>query len=558
GSPDFNALQNSFDKSKTSGIVYFLFDVPYFEGYDLRQAPLSARRDLLRQLLAAPPGKRVRFSNDFEADAASVLDSACKLHLEGVIAKRRDAVYESRRTETWLKLKCQRRQEFVIGGFTVRQGGAALEVGSLLLGVHDSAGTLRFCGSVGTGWNSKSATQLGARLAKIETPDGPFVNPDATRSGRWRRRSDGDERWVRPQLVAEVSFAEWTPDAQIRHAVFVGLRSDKPPSAITREQAVSPFGAAAPAAPKKAPVGGADSSVKVSNPQRVVDPSSGITKLDLARYYQSVAGWILPHLKGRPCSLVRAPSGISGELFFQKHAEKLHIPDVKDLDPALWPDHEALLEVATPKALAGASQMNVVEFHTWNAMARQIDQPDRMVFDVDPGDKVPWSRVQEAAVLTRALLTELGLRAWLKTSGGKGLHLVVPIAPRCDWDSVKGFSQAVVQHLAAHIPDRFVTKSGPSNRVGKIFVDYLRNGHGATTAAAFSARARPGLGVSMPVSWEQLDTLKSGAQWSVAGAREYLSFQTDDPWKDYWTCKQTITQAMQTLGYQPPAGSASR
>ncbi|HJV97354.1 MAG TPA: non-homologous end-joining DNA ligase, partial [Albitalea sp.] len=265
----------------------------------------------------------------------------------------------------------------------------------------------------------------------------------------------------------------------------------------------------------------------------------------------SVAEWMLPHLKGRPVSLLRGPNGLGGQLFFQKHDDKLTIPGMREFDPALWPGHPPMLELPSAEALVNAAQMNVIEFHTWNALAKNITRPDRMVFDLDPGEGVPWSRVQEAATLTHALLTELGLQAWLKTSGGKGLHVVVPLAPRLGEDIVRGFSQAVVEHLARTLPSRFVAKSGAANRVGKVFVDYLRNSHGATTAAAFSARARPGLGVSMPLAWEQLPALKSGAQWSIATAREYLSFQKTDPWAEYWTNRQTLTRPMKVLGYNP-------
>jgi len=268
------------------------------------------------------------------------------------------------------------------------------------------------------------------------------------------------------------------------------------------------------------------------------------------RYYESVAQFILPHLKGRPCSLVRGPTGVTGELFFQKHGEKIGIPGITELPENLWPGHAALLEIASAKALVGAAQMNVIEFHTWNSTAKNIDKPDRMVFDLDPGEGTTWEHVQEAAALVRAMLDALGLQAWLKTSGGKGLHVVVPLAPRYDYETVKGFSQAIVQHLARTIPARFVAKSGPSNRVGKLFVDYLRNGHGATTAVAFSARARPGLGVSMPVAWDDLGQLKSGAQWNIRTAREYLSFQTEDPWKGYWKKRQPLAEAMKRLGYR--------
>jgi bifunctional non-homologous end joining protein LigD len=222
------------------------------------------------------------------------------------------------------------------------------------------------------------------------------------------------------------------------------------------------------------------------------------------------------------------------------------MPGMKAL-PGLWEDHGDLLEAPTAKALVAAAQMNVIEFHTWNSVKQKIDKPDRMIFDLDPGEGVAFAAVREGAELMRALLGELGLQSWLKTSGGKGLHVVVPLSPRLDYDTVKAFSQSVVQHLARTIPQRFVAKSGPANRVGRIFVDYLRNGFNATTAAAFSARSRPGLGVSMPVSWDELSGLRSGAEWTIATARDRLSFQKTDPWADYWTCRQTLTKAMKAL-----------
>ena len=450
----------------------------------------------------------------------------------------------SRRTETWLKLKCRLRQEFVICGYTDRSDGSP-QIGSLLLGVNDPERGLVSVGSVGTGWDADAAKALKALLARHANAKPPFAT-GATKPGRWSRRVAGSERWVEPRRVAEVEFAEWTPDGQIRHAVYLGLRDDKPASAITRETARHVDGTTPARRAGAAAVGG----IQVSHGERIIDPSTQLTKLDLVRYYESVADQILPHLQGRPCSLVRGPNGVNGELFFQKHGEKIGIPGIRELDPALWPGHAALLEIATPQALAGAAQMNVIEFHTWNSTARRIDQPDRMIFDLDPGEGTAWQQVQEAATLVRGLLTELGLQAWLKTSGGKGLHVVVPITPKLDYDTVKAFSQAVVQHLARVIPSRFVTRSGAANRVGKLFVDYLRNGHGATTAAAFSARARPGLGVSMPVDWDDLAKLKSGAQWTIATAREHLSFQQVDPWAGYWTQRQSLTQAMKTLGFK--------
>lgn len=544
GAPNFNALQKTFERGAiTDDIDYFLFDVPFFEGYDLRHVELASRRQLLKALLDEKGTDHVRFSAAFEADPASILASASRLNMEGVIAKRADSAYASRRTETWLKLKCKQRQEFIVCGYTDRSDGSP-QIGSLLLGVYDAAGELVSVGSLGTGWSAEEAQNLKATLSKLETPKAPFV-AGASKPGRWSKRSPGSERWVRPHIVAEVEFAEWTPDAQIRHASYIALRTDKPAQAITRETAKTLAGSTPVRSAGKVAVGG----IKVSHAERVIDQSTGITKLDLVRYYESVADWILPHLKGRPCSVVRGPNGVTGQLFFQKHGDKIGIPGIKELDPRLWPGHDALLEVDTAPALAACAQMNVIEFHTWNSMSKGIDKPDRLVLDLDPGEKTDWKQVQEAAALVRGLLSELELESWLKTSGGKGLHVVVPLTPKLDYDTVKDFSKAVVHHLARVIPSRFVAKSGPANRVGKLFVDYLRNGHGATTTAAFSARARPGLGVSMPVAWDDLGKLKSGAHWTIATAREHLSFQTRDPWADYWKKRQTLKAAMAGLGY---------
>ena len=537
GVPDFNALQNSIDNAKTKDVVYFVFDLPFYAGKDLRQVPLAARRAQLQHLIGEGEGEALRFSQAFDVAPAQMLAAACQLGMEGVIAKRADSPYVSARTETWLKLKCGQRQEFIVIGYTDRTGARA-EVGGLLLGYHGDDGKLRSAGSVGTGWNSKTGQELYVALAKLKTKS-PAVDPTTVAPGRWSKRVAGSEHWVTPQMVVEVAFGEWTPDGNIRHPVFKGVRADKPPKTITRERAAGPPSVPVSAARK--------TSVKVTNPDRVIDPSTGFKKVDLVRYYESIADFMLPHLKGRPASLVRAPQGVAGKLFFQKHDES-KLPGLTQLDAALWPGHDALLSVDTAQALVSAAQMNVIEFHTWNSLAKNITKPDRVIFDLDPGEGVTWAMLQEAAVLMRTLLTELGLQAWLKTSGGKGLHVVVPLAPRLDYETVKNFSQSAVRHMAKVIPSRFVAVAGGSNRIGKIFIDYLRNGHAQTTAAAFSARSRPGLGVSMPVSWEQLSSLKGGAQWTIATAREYVSFQKDDPWADYWKAKQSLMVAMNALG----------
>ncbi|MDP2451843.1 MAG: DNA ligase D [Polaromonas sp.] len=551
GVPDFGALQNAFDSGSTAQIVYYVFDLPFYEGYDLRPLPLVERRNILRALVqAAAPGP-VRFSETFEAGTQDLLAAAGRLGLEGVIGKRASSPYVSRRSPSWIKLKTQLRQEFVIGGYTDPKGSRA-GLGALLLGVYDDQGALRYAGNVGTGFDDATLQSLQGRLAALATPRPAFAGLPASVKGHW----------VQPVLLAEVSFAQWTHTGRIRHAVFQGLRTDKDARKVSRESAqpiedlmqmnkkpaASPGTAAARkrSTSRPAPDTG---TLRVTHPERVVDPATGLTKLDLVHYYALVAPLILPHLRARPVALVRAPGGVQGELFFQKHAEATAIPGLKLLDPALDPGHAPLLEITTAKVLLAAAQLNVMEFHTWNATTRSIAKPDRMTFDLDPGEAVSWAQIREAAQLVHALLKELGLPAFLKTSGGKGLHVVVPLRPAFGWDTVKDFSQAIVQHLSAVIPERFVAKSGPRNRVGKIFPDYLRNGFGATTVCAWSVRARPGLGVSVPVGWAELDDLSGAAHWTAANIADRVAIG-NSPWEGYEQARCALPAAMKALGFK--------
>ena len=560
GVPDFNALQNAIDAGPraAAGIVFFAFDLPFAHGRDLRPLPLAARRAALEALLAPHVTERLRLSLAVEASPADVLEAARRMGLEGIVVKRRDAPYVSAaRTDTWRKIKCVARQAFVVVGFTDR-ANAPREPGSLMLATHGPDGRLVYAGNVGTGWSSTTGRALHDRLVPLETRQ-PAVDAKSVAPGRWSRRTAGGERWVRPELVADVAFAEWTPDGHVRHAVFRGLREDKPIAEITREEPERETMPVASRGRKKfdgaAAAKGATSAarraaepvpLRVTNPERVIDASSGLTKGQLVRYYESVAERILPHLAGRPVSLVRAPDGLAGQLFFQKHLET-RMPGVTKLDPALWPGHAGMLTVESVEALLSAAQMNTIEFHTRNSRVESIERPDRVVFDLDPGEGVAFAQVREAALLVRTLLGELGLETHLKTSGGKGLHVFVPIAPVLDAEAVKAFSRAAVLHLARTIPQRFVAKAGASNREGRIFVDWLRNGSAATTAAAFSARARPGLGVSVPIPWDALGVVKSGAEWTIATAREHLSFETVDPWAGFATATQTLDAAIARL-----------
>tara|TARA_R110001599_G_scaffold159052_2_gene346211 strand:+ start:21831 stop:24458 length:2628 start_codon:yes stop_codon:yes gene_type:complete len=544
GIPSFQALQNAFDANNTAQIIYYVFDLPCFEGYDLRDAALTERRTLLQTILRKNSSDLIHFSETFNAPAADVVASACRMGLEGVIGKRKDSLYSSRRSRDWIKLKCTKRQEFVIGGFTEPKG-ARRGLGALLLGVHDAEGNLLYAGSVGTGFSEKILTELRKKLDAIVSKKNPFSS-----------ETDSSKKayWVKPTLLAEISFAEWTTNGHVRHAVFLGLRADKAAKGIVREQRGSSHrptnskvkkSIAAPAEiPSTLP-----KNFTVSHGDRVVDTSTGITKIDLIRYYALVGPLMMPHLKGRPVSLVRAPEGIEQPLFFQKHMET-PLDGLALLPPQLDPDHAPLMEIAKPLGLLSAAQMNVVEFHTWNAVKTAINKPDRMTFDLDPGDGVSWQMMQEATILMGSFLQQLGLQSFVKTSGGKGMHVVVPLKKRYDWDTIKGFSQAIVKHMAATLPTRFVAKSGPKNRVGKIFIDYLRNGFGATTVAAWSVRSRPGLGVSVPVTWEEVEKLQASDQWTLKNIHTRLD-QGNSPWEGYDKSTQNITSAMKLIDFTP-------
>ncbi|GAA4336132.1 hypothetical protein GCM10023144_30150 [Pigmentiphaga soli] len=322
-----------------------------------------------------------------------------------------------------------------------------------------------------------------------------------------------------------------------------------PPRTEEMEQAAA---GAAPRARKAAQGRPQASTMRVTHAERVVDPASGVRKIELIRFYGLMAPLMMPHLKGRPVSIVRAPQGVRGQHFFQKHMEADHIDGLRELDAALWPGHESLLEVVGPPGLLACAQLNVIEFHTWNAVKTTIDKPDRMTFDLDPGEGVQWPMMLQAVELVRVLLGELGLAPFCKTSGGKGLHVVVPLRKGYGWDDVKGFSQAIVRHLAATLPQLFVAKSGPSNRVGRIFIDYLRNGFGATTVSAWSARARPGLGVSVPVAWDEVPHLSGGAHWHLGNIHERLD-RGNEPWNGYDRAAKGLAPAMKALGFKPGA-----
>lgn len=555
GAPNFAALQQALSSGDDGAIAFFLFDVPHLDGRALQDLPLDARRALLAQRLSETTSPHVRFSPTLDGEPAELLAAAAAAGLEGLIGKRAGSHYRAGRSDAWIKLKCRQRQEFVIGGYTDPQGSRE-GLGALLLGVFDAPADgngrtndapLRYVGRVGTGFDRRKLASLVKQLQAIERARSPFATPP-------KRRGGGAVHWVAPTLVAECEFANWTPDGLVRQAAFVALRVDKPASQIVRETP-SPLadGKASPVSnperrtmPKQRSVRADDvdfQGVAITHPERVIDADSGATKLDLVRYYAVIAPWLLPQLHDRPVSLVRYMKGVGGPSFFQKHAGERGMTFVKR-HPSLDPGHDALITLDDPAALIHAAQFDTIEFHTWNASVDRIERPDRLVFDLDPDPALPWRMMTDAAGLVRALLDELGLTSFCKTSGGKGLHLVVPISRHASWDDARDFSQDVARHLAATLPDRFTATMGPKHRKGLIFVDYLRNGRGASTVAAYSARARPGLGVSVPLAWDEVPRTTGGAQWTIVNVAARLAALKRDPWDGYDNVRQRLTAAM--------------
>ncbi|MGN8275931.1 DNA ligase D [Pseudomonas sp. SMN5] len=553
GVPDFQALQNAFDAGSSGKIAYYLFDLPYLNGMDLRKVPVEERRTALAAVLKDNEDPLLRFSDSFEETPEALLNSACQMQMEGLIGKRVGSAYVSRRSNDWIKLKCKRRQEFVVVGFSEPKG-ARSAFGALLLGLHDAdSGELRYAGKVGTGFNEATLKSIYQQLLPLETKKAAVVNPPTGYEAK-------GVHWLEPTLLAEVAFAEMTKEGSVRHAVFHGLRNDKPAKDITeelakpvkkptaakktakKEPAPEPAKPKTKAKAKAAPAQAMEGKVRITHPERVIDASSGTTKLQLAEYYASVAEFILPQLADRPVALVRAPDGIAGELFFQKNAERLAIPGITSLDKSVT-GHPVMI-INNPEALIGAVQMSTVELHTWNGTTVDLEKPDRFVLDLDPDPALPWKSIVEATQLTLTVLDELGLKAFLKTSGGKGIHIVVPLTRKLGWDEVKDFSHAIVSHIAKLLPDRFSAVSGPKNRVGRIFIDYLRNGLGATTICAYAARTREGLPVSVPIFREEVAELKGANLWNVHNVHERLAEVGHEPWADMRKTRQTITAEM--------------
>lgn len=553
GKSAFSLLQQSLDAERSQDLVYFAFDLLHLDGEDLRSFPLAERRQRLERLLRrarATDRGAVRLGQRLEGAGPVLLRAACRLGLEGIIAKRNDAPYVSTRGPAWVKVKCGHRQEFVAVGWTPPRGSRT-GIGSLLLAVHDR-GEWRYAGRVGSGIPDEMLRDLSARLRTLARRESPFaVKPAGV---------PGNVQWVQPRLVVEVSFTEWTADGRLRHPVFQGVREDKPPSDVRREEprmsqprtpsatraGDTPKGRATPRRAAKSATSSAPvtvAGVTISHPDRVVYPEAGITKADLARHFERIAPLLLPHAGGRPLALVRCPEGISRQCFFQKHWPG-DPPASIDAVPIRQSDgvrpHVVIHDVV---GLVTLVQWGVMEIHAWGSRADNPELPDRIIFDLDPDPAVGWSAVTEAAAGLHALLDALGLASWLKTSGGKGVHVVVPIARRLGWNEVSDFARRVATHLETEFPDRFIAKASKQARKGLIFVDWLRNTRGATAIVPWSARARAAAGVSVPIPWSQLGKITSGEQYtveSIAAART----PRVDPWREMLASRQALTKSM--------------
>lgn len=548
GRTNFADLQAAFQDGDNVQLTYFAFDLLHLNGHNLRPLPLLERKELLTQLLAGlGDGSRILLSEHFEGNGQEIFAKACHLGAEGIVSKLSSAPYVADRGNTWLKSKCIQEQEFVIGGFTDPSNGGP-GIGAVLVGYYDD-GKLRYAGRSGTGFTQQTQRTLHKDLAKLVQSKPPFVDlPNGVSRG---------VRWVKPELVAQISFANWTRDNILRQAAFKGLREDKPAKEVVRECAITPEKAQVEQTlPKVKPRlrsnsgGAATTDIPITHPNKLLDEESGMTKQMLASYYLSVAEQMLPHVAERPLSLLRCPEGSGRPCFFQKHFGSglpkgiNHIP-VLNLKTRKKEDY---LTLATPEGLVGLAQLGVLEIHPWGARNDSLEKPDRIVFDIDPDEAIDWKTLTTTAKEFRTLLEKLELESYLKTTGGKGLHVVVPIRAEHEWPVVKQFAHAVVRGLEKKHPELYVTKVNKVLRKDRIYLDYLRNDRGSTAVAPFSPRARAGAPVALPLEWHELSS-KTRPVFRVADFSEWQKRLKNNPWGTMLTNKQRLSaQAVRAAG----------
>lgn len=512
GVSDFSALQEALSEGKSDRFVFYAFDLLHLDGNDLTQVPLVARKDTLKALLHGAPNI-LRFSDHFDEDGEMIRRHACRLSLEGIVSKLRNGSYRSGRSKDWIKSKCAERQEFVIAGF-VPSSTLQKAIGSLVLGHYDGKGKLRHVGRVGTGFTAVVAGDLYKQLDRLRMRESPLAKKLTAEQAR-------QVVYVKPQLVAEVEYRGWTAEKSLRHAAFRGLRLDKPAQEVVRED---------PKTEKAAPQ--PKIGVKLTHPDRLYWADVGVTKAGLADYYADVWKHMALYIVGRPLALVRCPDGTAGQCFFQKHAWKgmsasIHVVD----DPKKA--GEALLSIEDLDGLIALVQAGVLEIHPWGSTLAALEKPDMIVMDLDPGEGVAWMEIVATAKALRQRFKEHGLASFVKTSGGKGLHVVAPLVPAAGWDEVKTFARQIATEMASDEPDRYVATITKSKRSGKILIDYLRNGRGNTAVAPYSTRARAGAPVSMPLAWDELTPAIGPAYFTLLNAPARLAELKRDPWAEF-------------------------
>jgi bifunctional non-homologous end joining protein LigD len=552
GTSSFQALQNALKGVNTGHLIYYLFDILYCDGYDLTQTPLIERKTFLKQLLELIEFEQtaVRYSDHVEGAGDVFFDRACRLSLEGILSKDALSPYVQRRSRKWVKVKCGHRQEFIIGGYT-EPSGSRTGFGSLLLGFYNNEKNLQYCGKVGTGFNQKQLDTLKNFMSDIEQKTPAFINPPKGFNAR-------NIHWISPRLVAEVAFAGWTQDKMLRQAVFKGIREDKKSEDIQRETALSKHAAISPIQDKsylkrnkENTIAGRKfaavtqiKNVRLTNAERILYPEQGVTKSGLATYYHRVSDLILPHVAHRPLSLVRCPQGRTRNCFYQKHFPESLPDSIRGVQIKEKKSAETYIVIDDIQGLISLVQMGVLEIHLWNAREDRIERPDLMVLDLDPGPGVDMEKVVKSCFLLHDFLNDLGLQNFLKTSGGKGFHIVVPIRRRSGWDELKTFSHAVAHQMTLAYPDQFIDTISKKKRTGKIFIDYLRNNRGATSIAPYSTRARVGAPISVPLAWNELTPSISPDTYRIDNIENRLKKLKRDPWKDFSSNSQSITKIM--------------
>ncbi len=554
GVSSFSGLQAALKERARDTFIYYVFDLLYLDGRDFTALPLTERKARLTRLVDTKAHASIRLSEHFEEAGETVLRHACGMGLEGIVSKHRDAPYSSGRSETFIKTKCTNEQEFVVGGFSP-SSVLPKAIGALVVGYYDGT-RLIYAGRIGTGFTQSVARDLWKQLAPLAIDSPAF---DAIPRSEARRR---DVQWVEPKMVIESHFRGWTADNLVRQAAFKGVREDKSSQEVVREvpvmnhrnasarraaakrssrtSALQSRTARRQAAPPRADARAQpsnDSEVRFTHPERVYWVDVGVTKQDLGDYYRSVWEWMAPPLVDRPLALVRCPEGTNGECFFQKHASAGLTE--KNLKTVIDRNKRQIIAVEDIEGLLSLVQAGVLEVHVRGSMIDSLEVCDRIVFDIDPGEDVSWSEVVAAARDVRQRLSAIGLQSFVKLTGGKGLHVVLPI-DGADWDTTKSFAQAVAMAMNADRPDRYVAKIAKSLRRGKIFVDYLRNSLEQTSIAAYSTRARSGAPVSAPVTWEELSRTEAGNQYTVLNLGKRLKNLKRDPWADIGRIRQKL------------------